>query len=519
MRYARWTVRSGTLVVAGFLSTFVSPTSAQPGPLQGLDAYVERALREWNAPGVAVAVIREGRIIHAQGYGVREVGRPDRVDEHTVFAVGSTTKAFTSAALAILVDEGKMGWDDRATTHLPGFQLSDPYVTRELTVRDLLTHRSGLPRGDQLWYSNAYDASEVLRRVRFLEPAWGFRAHYGYQNIMFAAAGEVVHRVSGVSWGDFVQRRLFEPLGMTRSYTSVAPLSRVENTAAPHVWVEGVPTPVPWKDLDNVGPAGSINSSVRDMAVWLRMHLAGGEHEGVRLLGEDRVREMQAPQTVIRLPQDQRELFPEVNFAAYGLAWSLRDYRGRKLVGHGGGIDGMRAEVMMVPEESLGVVVLSNIGGSAFPQAIIYRVLDHYLGSADKDWSALLLEHEARGRERARESRARREAQRVSGTRPSLPLDRYAGIYADSLYGELRVEVEGGALAVRHGADYHGDLAHWHFDTFEVTWRRKGYGTAFVTFLLDGRGNPTRLEVEGLASFGRRPDPAPAPAAGMGGAR
>jgi len=511
MRHLRWSLPA---VVACVFLILARPIAAQPGPLQGLDAYVEKALGDWNVPGVSVAIVKDGRIVHARGYGVREVGRLGGVDEHTVFAIGSTTKAFTSAALAILVDEGRMKWDDRATEHLPGFELHDPYVTRELTVRDLLTHRSGLPRGDRLWYCNAYDAAEVLRRVRFLEPAWGFRAQYGYQNIMFAAAGEVVHRVSEMPWGDFVRSRLFEPLGMTRSYTSVAPLPGVENTAEPHVWVDGVLTPVPWKDLDNVGPAGSINSSARDMAMWLGMHLAGGEHEGVRLLSEERVREMQTPHTVIRLPQNQRDLFPEVNFTAYGLAWSLRDYRGRKLVGHGGAIDGMRAEVMLVPEESLGVVVLSNIGGSAFPQAIIYRVLDHYLGSLEKDWSALLLEQESKSQDEAREARARREAQRVSGTRPSLPLDGYAGIYADSLYGEVRVEVDGDRLTVRHGADYHGDLSHWHFDTFEVTWRRTGYGSAFVTFHLDGGGIPARLEVEGLAAFGRRPDPVPASTAG-----
>lgn len=508
MSFLLQTTRAGALLVAGFLFAGLHPAAPQVGPLQGLDAYVEKALRDWKVPGVGVAVVKDGRIVHARGYGVREVGRPDRVDEHTIFAVGSTTKAFTSAALAILVDEEKVGWDHRATEHLPGFQLHDPHVTRELTVRDLLTHRSGLLRGDQLWYSNGYDAAEVLRRVRFLEPAWGFRAQYGYQNIMYLAAGEVVHQVSGVSWGDFVQQRIFEPLGMSRSYTSVAPLPHVDNVAVPHVWVEGEPTPVPWKDLDNVGPAGSINSSVRDMAVWLQMHLARGEHEGSRMLSEDRIQEMQTPQTVIRLSQDQRELFPEVNFAAYGLAWSLRDYRGRKLVGHGGAIDGMRAEVMLVPEEGLGVVVLSNIGGAAFPQAIIYYVVDRYLGPRDKDWSALLLERQQKSQEEAREARARREAERVEGTRPSLPLERYVGSYADSLYGEVRVEMEGEKLTLRYGADFHGELNHWHYDTFEVTWRRTGYGRAFGTFQLDGRGNPVRLEVEGLATFGRRPDPA-----------
>ena len=241
-----------------------------------IDAYVEAAMRAWEVPGVAIAVVRNDSIVLARGYGVRELGKSDRVTPNSLFAVGSTSKAFTAAALGILVDERKLSWEDPVTKHLPRFQLYDPYVTRELTIRDLLTHRSGLPRGDRLWHASGYDRAEVLRRVRFLPPSWSFRSAYGYQNIMFLAAGEVVTAVTGKSWDDFVRERIFVPLGMSRSVTSTRPLATMSDVATPHQSIDGTVRPVSWLNIDNVGPAGSINSSALEMAAWLRLQLGQG---------------------------------------------------------------------------------------------------------------------------------------------------------------------------------------------------------------------------------------------------
>lgn len=493
-------------ILVALLALLPRAAAGQSAPLNGLDASIEKAMKDWGVPGVAVAVVKDDSVVHARGYGVRELGRPEPVDERTIFAIGSSSKAFTSAALAILVDEGRVAWDDPVTKHLPGFQLYDPYVTRELTVRDLLTHRSGLPRADRIWYATDFDREEVLRRVRFVRPSWSFRSTYGYQNIMFLAAGQIVEAVTGMTWDDFVAQRLFEPLGMRTSSTSIHVLRDLPNVATPHGRIDGTVRPIAWRNIDNIAPAGSINSSALEMAEWVRLQLGEGVHRGRRLISEEAVREMHTPQTIMRMSPEQRKLFPETNFTTYGLAWFVRDYRGRKLVGHGGAIDGMRAEVMMVPEERLGVVVLTNLGGTSFPDAIVYRILDHYLDGPNKDWSQLFLASFRETQERAAARRKEIEDARVTGTRPSLPLAGYAGTYADSAYGEIRITEEDGRLVARAGSNFTADLEHWHFDVFQAVWRDPVLGRTFFSFRLSPAGKAVAVDVEGLAEFGRAPE-------------
>jgi CubicO group peptidase (beta-lactamase class C family) len=336
------------------VALFATTALGQPTHLRGLDSYVDRALKDWQVPGVAIAVVKNDSVVFAKGYGVRELGKPDPVDARTLFAVGSTTKAFTAATLAMLVDEKKLRWDDPATRFLPTLQLNDPAATRELTVRDLLTHRSGLPRGDRIWYASGLERDEVLRRVRFLKPSWTFRSTYGYQNIMFLAAGQVVHSASGKSWDDFVRERILTPLGMRATNTSVTAIKPGDNAATPHAKLEDVVRPIAWRNIDNVGPAGSINSNVIEMAEWLRLQLGEGSHRGRKLLSDSVVKEMHTPQIIVRRSLEAEKLFPMTHLVAYGLGWSIRDYRGRKMIGHGGGIDGFRAEVGLIPKRSSG---------------------------------------------------------------------------------------------------------------------------------------------------------------------
>lgn len=248
--------------------------------LKGLNDYIVKSMRDWETPGLALAVVRNDSVIFAKGYGVRKKGETAPVTPKTIFAIASTTKAMTAACLGMLVDEGKMKWDDPVTKYLPWFQLSDPYVTRELTVRDLLCHRSGLARGDNLWYLSPYSREEVLRRVRFLKPAWSFRSRYGYQNIMFLAAGEMIPSVTSKSWDDFIAERLFKPLGMTRTNTSIKYLAGLDDVATPHDKIDTVMQPVRWPNFDNVGSAGAVNSCVEDMAQWVRMNLGNGMSGG-----------------------------------------------------------------------------------------------------------------------------------------------------------------------------------------------------------------------------------------------
>ena len=500
-------IRSTILLALFLLSLLPAAARAQPAPLEGLDQYIARGMRDWEVPGLAIAVVRDDSVIFARGYGTRELGRDQPVDEHTLFAIASTTKAMTAAALGMLVDEGKLAWDDPVSRHLPSLQLQDPYVTRELTVRDLLTHRSGLARNDLLWIAAPFDREEILRRARHLPPTAGFRSEYGYHNIMYIAAGEVLGAAGGSGWDDFVERRIFRPLGMTRSTTRAAVVETRDNVSASHTWVDGRVTPVQRRDYDNIGGAGAVFSSAWEMAQWVRLHLNGGTYQGERLLAEPTLRELHTPQTLIRSDSVSDRLFPDTDFRAYGLGWSLQDYRGRKLVHHSGSLNWTRTQVGMIPEAGLGVVIIANQSGSNLQHALMYRVLDALTGEAPRDWSAEYLALSERSSARSAESTRAVEAARVPGTRPSLELARYAGTYASDLYGEMKLAQEGNGLVLRYSPDYVADLEHWHHDTFRARWRRPGFGSAFVTFTLDPRARVAGMEVEDFGAFRRVPDP------------
>ncbi|MGD9723455.1 MAG: serine hydrolase [Pirellulales bacterium] len=473
-------------------------------PLAGLDDYLTKAIADWKVPGLAIAIVKDDALVHAKGYGVRKLGESTPVDERSLFAIGSTSKAFTAACLAILADEGKLKWDDPATKYLPSFELYDPYATRELTVRDLVCHRCGLSRGDALWYATAYDRAEVLRRLRYLKPSWSFRSRYGYQNIMFLAAGEIVPAVTGQSWDEFVKQRIFLPLGMNSACTSVKELASNSNVATPHVELEGTLEPVAWRNIDNVGPAGSINASVADMAQWLRLQLGQGLLDGKRIVSAAAIDEMQSPQTVVRLEDVTQRFYPDAHLMAYGLGWFLHDYRGRKVVEHGGAIDGMRAQVALVPEEKLGVVILCNKGGSGLPGPLMFHVIDCYLGKTERDWSSEALakvrELEAKGKE----EESKRDAKRVKDTRPSLPLEKYAGKYSQDLYGDSSVALENGNLVLTRGPAVVADLEHWHYDTFRAKFRDRVIDKELVTFRLDAAGQVHALDFGELGTFARQ---------------
>lgn len=487
-----------------FIGSFSA--TAQDAPLAGFDDYVNKAIKDWDVPGVAIAVIKDDKIVFAKGYGVREIGKPDRVDERTIFAIGSSSKAFTAATIAMLVDEGKLKWDDPATKYLPGFQVYDPVVTREMTVRDLLTHRVGLERGDALWHATEYERSDVLRRIRFLKPSSSLRSKFGYQNIMYLAAGEIIPSVAGKSWDDFTRERIFTPLGMTASSTSISPLASSNNVAAPHSKFDDKLTAIPYRKIDNIGPAGSINSNVVDMAQWVRLNLNNGAFEGKQIISAASIKEMQTPQTIIRLEGTYPRLYPEAHFLSYGMGWFLSDYRGKKLVEHGGSIDGMRALVAMLPEEKMGVVILTNLSGTILSVPLSYRIFDAYLGAPQRDWSAEMLKTMNGLLEQGKTAAAKREAERVKNTKPSLALENYAGDYQNEMYGDTKVAFENGKLTLKRGAQFTGDLEHWHYDTFRVTWRDRQLGKGFINFRLNSAGKVEVMNLENLAEFTRVPE-------------
>ena len=473
------------------------------GRLKEIDEYAAKAGQEWKVPGFSVAVVKDDKVVFVKGYGVRELGKPAPVDKDTLFAVASNTKAFTSAALATLVDEGKLRWDDPVTKHLPWFQLSDPYVTREMTVRDLLSHRSGLVTfgGDLLWYETTYSREEIIRRVRFLKPVHGFRSRYGYQNIMFLAAGELVPAVTGKSWDDYVREKFFAPLGMTRTVTTYKQLMSSQNVATPHNETEGRVKVVHYSNVDSAGGAAVINSTAAEMAEWVRLQLGRGTYQGKKVFSADRSREMWTPHTVVSGVSESAEKFnPTVHFNLYGLGWGLSDYRGRKVVTHSGGLDGMTSRVALLPEENLGVVVLTN-SETPLQAFLYYKVFDVFTGTPPRDWSADYLARVKAAREREAAEAKKVEEARVPNTKPSLPLGAYAGTYGGQMYGDARVTEEGGRLVVRlvPSPAYVGDLEHWHFDTFRIKWRESvvyPYPRGWVTFQLDPQGKVSEMKID-----------------------
>jgi CubicO group peptidase (beta-lactamase class C family) len=495
-----------------------APRAAAADPLRGFDDYVKAQLAAWEVPGLAVAVVKDDAVVLARGYGARQLGESAPVDEKTVFPIASCSKAFTAAALAMLVDEGRLSWDDPVTKYLRDFRLADDYATREMTVRDLLCHRSGLPRYDLVWYGTGADRAEVLRRLRFARLNTSFRSQFGYQNIMFVAAGEVIPAVAGKSWDDFVTERLFKPLGMTASSTNLAGLRAAGNAAVGHLRLEEKIEVVPYRSVDNAGPAGSINSTAADMARWLRLQLNGGVFDGERLLTTASLREMHSPQTVLRTsgmgPEGERwaQIHPGSRLLTYGLGWVVREYRGRVVVQHGGSIDGFRSLCVLVPEERLGFVVLTNRGGHSLPEALCQRLLDAYLGGPEKDWGAEMLAWQKAGEEQTRENKRKAERERLKDTHPSLPPEGYAGTYRDALYGDLRIVKEGDTLQAHFGPTLTGTLKHWHLDTYQVTWNDKVFDKSLLTFRLGAKGQVTDVEWDQGVVARRLPVPPAEPA-------
>jgi len=407
----------------------------QKKTLKALDEYYNKALTDWDVPGMAIAIVKDDSVIFAKGFGVREIGKPEKVDANTLFAIASNTKAFTAAALAILVDEGKIKWDDKVIKYLPWFQLYDPYVTANMTIRDLLSHRSGLATfsGDLVWFATNYSREEVIKRARFLKPVYGFRERFGYSNIMFLAAGEIVHAVTGQTWDDFVTEKIFKPLKMTRTNTTTKALVGLDNVAQCHTDFEGKLISIPYLNWDNIAPAGAINSSVNDISKWIKMQLNKGKYGATRIFSANRSREMWSPNTLQGVSSFSENLFPTTHFKAYAMGWGVFDYLGRKIVSHSGGYDGMISYTCLVPEEKLGFVILTNKNSSLY-NPLVYKTLDMFLGGNNTDWSAMMLENNKKQIEMDKKSRIEEEQNRVKDSRPTLDLKEYAGLYGFGWY-------------------------------------------------------------------------------------
>ena len=470
--------------------------------LKEIDDYANTVMSTWKASsaGMAIAIVKDDKVAMAKGYGVRELGKPDKVDENTLFAIASNTKAFTTASLAILVDEGKLNWNDKVSKYLPDFHMYDPWVTNELTIRDIVSHRVGLDTfsGDLLWYDTTYSTDEILRRVRYLKPVSSFRTRYGYQNLMFIAVGRVVEKVSGMPWADFVKARILTPLGMSRTTTSVRDLK--DNYAMPHNESGGKLRVLPLGFLDSASGAVRLNSSVADLSKWIRLQLGRGKFEGKQIFSEAQSWQMWQPNIMIPVSDASMRNNPTKHFNSYGMGWFLFDYHGRKIMNHSGGLDGMLSYTVLVPEENTGFVVLTNSESPAFA-IMMNKIMDVMLGAPKHDWNADAVKQVAAAKANDVEEAKKVDAARVPNTKPTLTTAAYAGTYSSQMYGDVTVGEENGKLVMRlsPAPNFVADLEHWHYDTFQIHWRpgvNYNFPRGFVTFTIDKNGKTDQLKID-----------------------
>jgi CubicO group peptidase (beta-lactamase class C family) len=485
----------------------LSGLSAQEKQLsvtEKLDAYYQQALTDWGVPGMAVAIIKDNEIVLMKGYGVKEINKGGKVDEETIFAIASLSKAFTSAALAVLVDEGKIEWDDKVRQHLPWFEMYNPYVTENMTIRDLLCHRSGLKTfsGDLLWFESSYSRDDIIRRAKYLEPTYGFRSDFGYSNIMFLVAGEVVKEVSGQSWDEFVETRFFEPLGMKNTSTSIKKLKGEKNVASPHTvdYYSDETVAVPYMNWDNIAAAGGINSNVKDYANWIKLHLNSGVFNNDTIFSPIQSWEMWASNTPQFVSKGSASLWPSTHFKSYGLGWGISDYMGKKIVTHGGGTDGMTCYTALVPEENLGFVILTNKYSSMY-YALTYQTLDAFLNKSGKesDWSKTLLRIVNRNIKNDKEEAEKAKESIVSGTKPSLELKKYVGTYGGDLYGNAEVRLLDDELLITliPAPKLTSKLKHLQYDTFTIKFNHfPGLPEGTVNFIINAKGEVEELRID-----------------------
>ncbi len=468
--------------------------------LQKLDTLYEQALHEWEVPGMAIAIVKNDSVVFAKGYGLRNIEEVGEVDAFTVFPVASITKTFTATALGMLVEQGKLSWDDRVRDYLPWFELYDPYVSDNMTIRDLLSHRSGLETfsGDLLWYGTDYDREEVIRRAKYLEPVYGFRTDFGYSNIMFIAAGEIVEEISGLSYDAFLKEYIFEPLGMDRTVTSVTDMKKMDNVTSPHTEYENEVVPIEFLNWDNIGGAGNINSCVDDMASWLRVQLNQGDFGVVTLFSPRVTGETWKPHTMQNLGYFNRRYMPSAHFRSYGLGWGMQDMYGKKVIMHSGGYDGIISQMAIVPEDDLGVIVLTN-KNSWLILPVLYQTLEAFLSGDFNNWSQRVLAVRNMV-DKAEDERIRElEEKRIKKTKPTLEREAYTGTYHDGMYGDVIVFIDDKELKLQlvPAGKFLGDLSHYHYDIFEIEFKQfPSLPKGLVTFTLNSGGEVDKLVID-----------------------
>lgn len=494
-----------------FLLLVAAPALAAPP--EDFDQRVEQLMRSAEIPGLSIAIVENGKPVLAKGYGVRQLGAATTVDANTIFPNASTGKAFTTAALARLVDEGRIAWDDRVIDHLPWFRMYDPYVTREMTVRDLLVHRSGLGlgAGDLLFVPRSnLSRRESVKRLAYIKPATSFRSGYAYDNILYMVAGQLIEEVTGKSWEDYIATNVFAAAGMTVSTSDNDKRFATANRAFPHARLDGglrgAGTMQRLDERDELGrsaaPAGGLAVSANDMVRWLQIQLAKGAlPEGGRLFSEKQATEMWTPVVLQPNPPVAEALrLTQPMFTSYALGWTVRDYRGAKLVWHSGGVFGFVSVVVLIPEKNVGFAILTNAEESWLRSGLMYELVDHYLGLPQESWPetlGALTKERIAGALKTLDTRAAAPA----NVGPSLPLNRYVGTYTDPWYGDIEVTLVKGKLFIdfKSTPNMSGTLEHYQYDSFVTRFADKALEPAAVTFGLDAEGKVERVTMKAVS--------------------
>lgn len=466
--------------------------------IKAFDTYVEGARKLYQVPGLAITVVKDGKVIFKKGYGVRELGTTTAVDTQTLFACASTTKAMTATCMAMLVDEGKVKWDDAVINYLPDFQLYDPYVTRELKIRDLFTHNSGVGNADFFWSIMSIPSDEVLSKMKMVKPSYSLRSSFIYQNIFYLYAGKVIEKVSGQPWEEFIQKRIFQPLGMTRTYPMLKMVND-PNQSNPHYLIENKITVIKRTNADAIGPAGSVWSCVDDMSKWALCMLDSSKYAGGRLVKPSTWVELFKPQVMVTPSQ----FYPTAqltkpNWTTYSLGWFQQDYKGRKVNFHTGSLAGETAIHGQLPDSKLAVYVFGNYDHAEVRHALMFKAFDHFSLGGARDWSGEFYTLYSNIQAGADKEEKAFEAARMVNTKPSLSLDEYTGKYTDPLYGEVIITRDNEDLILVANQYLKARVSHWHYDTFRGWYDKRWNGKLNTSFTLDAKGKVSKVNFDGI---------------------
>ena len=448
-----------------------------------LDIYVNRGLANWQIPGAAVLVIKDGKVLVAKGYGVKELGTNDKVDENTLFMIGSNTKAFTGTALAILEHDEKLKLEDKVIKYLPDFKMKDEWVTMELNLQDIVSHRMGLEtfQGDFMYWTSDLTSDEVIDKFGKITPKYNFRTRYGYTNAGYAVAGKVIEKVSGYSWGDFLKEKIFKPLEMNRTVPLSEEFVKSENIARPHTYVDGEISLLPFQNIDNLAPCGSIGSSVNDLSHWLIAQLDSGKYDGVNVIPFSAI---QKTRQLLSIERRVRHPYNKTHYTLYGMGWEFQDYEGKEIVSHTGGVNGFVTSVTLMPEEKLGIVVLTNTDQNAFFQSLKWEILDSYLGLPYRNYDSTFFASNQKSKEK--KNKWLQEIQDSVNMKliPEISLSEFEGRYINDVYGytDLKVNNDNLELSLEHHSKLKGKLEYIGNNRFFCTYFDPTYGIKVLPF-------------------------------------